>query len=139
MAQILLSDIKISNANQCCNANTKTRERTNLFKYFGSPYEIRTHVNGLRTRHPGPLDEGTALIKWLGYQDSNLDCLIQSQVCCRCTIPQKAQSEALRPDMTRENYIGFLPVVNPFRQNSQGNIFVPNCRNSSSNAGYNRL
>ena len=57
--------------------------------FNGSPKGIRTPVFGLRTRRPGPLDDGTVSLVWLGNLDSNQDYLIQSQACCRCTIPQR--------------------------------------------------
>ena len=36
--------------------------------------------------------------KWLRIQDSNLECLIQSQVCCRYTNPQ--QTDTIIPQET---------------------------------------
>ena len=62
-------------------------EETASFFYYGSPNGIRTRVLTLRGLRPRPLVDG-AFTCWLGNLDSNQDCLIQSQVCCRCTISQ---------------------------------------------------
>ncbi len=55
----------------------------------GSPKRIRTAVSGMRVRRPGPLDYGAKFF-WLGDQDSNLGEMIQSHLCYRYIIPQRA-------------------------------------------------